>query len=85
MVPSLASLSEVLEDSSIVLSAPSVGHVHLVEEQDDVVAGPDLDEYLLRTLFDVAALARPGHKLAEAQPCSAACPSASLGVVGTSP
>ncbi len=41
--------------------------VQLVDEQDDVAAGPDLLEHLLQALLEVAAVAGPGHQGAEVQ------------------
>ena len=41
--------------------------VDLVDEQDDVPAGADLLEHLLEPLFEVAAVARPGHQGTEVQ------------------
>src|SRR5258706_21022 len=39
--------------------------VDLVDEQDDVPAGTDLLEHLLQPLFEIAAVARPGHQRAQ--------------------
>ena len=41
--------------------------VQLVDEQDDVAAGPDLLQDLLEPLLEVAAVARAGHQGAEVQ------------------
>src|SRR5262249_31164726 len=45
--------------------ASSDERVNLVDEQDDVAAGADLLEHLLQPLFEIAAVARPGHQRAQ--------------------
>ena len=41
--------------------------VQLIDEQDDVAAGPDLLEHLLEALLEIAAVAGAGHQGAEVQ------------------
>ena len=41
--------------------------MQLVDEQDDVAAGPDLLEHLLEPLFEVTAVPRPGDQGAEVE------------------
>src|SRR6266851_1309395 len=41
--------------------------MHLVDEQDDVAAGPDLLQDLLQPLLEVTAVTRPGHQGTEVQ------------------
>ena len=53
--------------------------VDLVDEQDDVAAGPDLLEHLLEALLEVAAVAASRPRARRGRACRAACRAASRG------
>jgi hypothetical protein len=53
-------------DGALGCSRPDKG-VELVDEQDDVAAGPDLLQDLLETLLEVSAVAAPGNERSEVE------------------